>query len=295
LAHVRINFGDHSQVKSDYNPQRIVSLQPSATVILAALGKLDRIVACTKYCVDVCPEVRNSDISIVADSWTAMSEPILAMHPDLVIAAVPYQEKAIAEIMKSGARFLGLAPKQLTDIYADITVIAGIMGIAERGQQVIANMQREIESIRAQTKPLSRPRVFCEEWGKPLITSQAWVAELVEAAGGEFVGTPGAKTTVEAVLQQDPDVIIAAWCGAGDRVPLEKIVRDRGWENMNATKEHRVYCIRDEFLNTPAPTLLQGLHALAAGIHPHHFPQPPGLRCIAKIGDTSPDDPGARG
>jgi iron complex transport system substrate-binding protein len=295
LAHVRINFGDHSQVKSDYNPQRIVSLQPSATVILAALGKLDRIVACTKYCVDVCPEVRNSDISIVADSWTAMSEPILAMHPDLVIAAVPYQEKAIAEIMKSGARFLGLAPKQLTDIYADITVIAGIMGIAERGQQVIANMQREIESIRAQTKPLSRPRVFCEEWGKPLITSQAWVAELVEAAGGEFVGTPGAKTTVEAVLQQDPDVIIAAWCGAGDRVPLEKIVRDRGWENMNATKEHRVYCIRDEFLNTPAPTLIQGLHALAAGIHPHHFPQPPGLRCIAKIGDTSPDDPGARG
>lgn len=292
---MRINFGDHSQVKSDYNPQRIVSLQPSATVILAALGKLDRIVACTKYCVDVCPEVRNSDISIVADSWTAMSEPILAMHPDLVIAAVPYQEKAIAEIMKSGARFLGLAPKQLTDIYADITVIAGIMGIAERGQQVIANMQREIESIRAQTKPLSRPRVFCEEWGKPLITSQAWVAELVEAAGGEFVGTPGAKTTVEAVLQQDPDVIIAAWCGAGDRVPLEKIVRDRGWENMNAAKEHRVYCIRDEFLNTPAPTLIQGLHALAAGIHPHHFPQPPGLRCIAKTGDTSPDDPGARG
>ena len=66
-------------MKSDYNPQRIVSLQPSATVILAALGKLDRIVACTKYCVDVCPEVRNSDISIVADSWTAMSEPILAL------------------------------------------------------------------------------------------------------------------------------------------------------------------------------------------------------------------------
>ena len=292
---MRINFGDHSQVKSDYSPQRIVSLQPSATIILAALGKLDRIVACTKYCVDVCPEVRNSDISIVADSWTAMSEPILAMHPDLVIAAVPYQEKAIAEIMKSGARFLGLAPKQLTDIYADIAVIAGIMGAGERGQQVIGNMQREIESIRAQTKPLSRPRVFCEEWGKPLITSQPWVAELVEAAGGEFVGTPGVQTTPEAVLAEEPDVIIAAWCGAGDRVPLEKIVRDRGWENMNAAKEHRVYCIRDEFLNTPAPTLIQGLHALAAGIHPHHFPQPPGLRCIAKIGDTSPDDPGARG
>jgi iron complex transport system substrate-binding protein len=267
-------------VSSDYSPKAIVSLQPSATVILAALGKLDHVVACTKYCADVCPEVRNSGISIVADSWTAKSEQILVMHPDLVIAAVPYQEKAIAEIMKSGARFLGLAPKHVSDIYADITVIAGIMGAAERGQQVIGNMQREIESIREQTKPLSRLRVFCEEWGKPLITSQPWVAELVEAAGGQFVGIPGGQTMPEAVLAEDPEVIIAAWCGAGDRVPLEKIVRDRGWGNMRAVKDHRIYCIRDEFLNTPAPTLIQGLHALAAAIHPHHFPQVAGLRCI---------------
>jgi len=282
-------------VRSDYSPQRIVSLQPSATVILAALGKLDHVVACTKYCADVCPGVRNSGISIVADSWAAKSSQIVASNPDLVIAAVPYQEKAIAEIMKSGARFLGLAPKHLTDIYADITVIAGIMGAAERGQQVIGNMQREIESIRAQTKPLSGPRVFSEEWGKPLITSQPWVAELVEAAGGQFVGNPGVQTTAQGILAEDPDVIIAAWCGAGDRVPLEKIVRDRGWAKMRAAKEQRVYCIRDEFLNTPAPTLIQGLHALAAAIHPHHFPQPPGLRCIATRRDTSPDDPPVRG
>jgi iron complex transport system substrate-binding protein len=288
-------FGDHSPVPQDYTPQRIVSLQPSATVILAALGKLDRVVACTKYCADVCPEVRNSGMSIIADSWTAKSEQIVAAHPDLVIAAVPYQEKAVAEIMKSGARFLGLAPRKLSDIYADITVIAGIMGIAERGQQVIANMQREIENIRAQTNALSRPRVFCEEWGKPLITSQSWVAELVAAAGGESVGTPGLQTTAQAVLAEDPEVVIAAWCGAGDRVPLEKIVRERNWQNMNAARERRVYCIRDEFLNTPAPTLMQGLRALAAAIHPHHFPQAPGLRCIAKRQDTSPDDPASMG
>jgi iron complex transport system substrate-binding protein len=267
-------------VKADYTPQRVVSLQPSATVILAALGKIDRIVACTKYCADVCPEVRQPRISIVADSWTAKNEQILAARPDLVIASVPYKEKAIGEIMKSGARFLGLAPKQLADVYADIAVIAGIMRVAEAGQQVIANMQREIDSVRAQTHALARPRVFCEEWGKPLITSQAWVAELVEAAGGEFVGTPGTQTTAKAVLQEDPDVIVAAWCGAGDRVPLEKIARDREWQNMRAAKSRRVYCIRDEFLNTPAPTLIQGLHALAAAIHPQHFPQAAGLRCI---------------
>src|SRR5437868_13545852 len=97
----------------DYTPQRIVSLQPSATVILAELGKLDRLVACTKYCADVCPEVRQSHKTMVADSWTADRDQIMAAHPDLVIAAVPYQEKAVTEILKSGARFLGLAPKTL--------------------------------------------------------------------------------------------------------------------------------------------------------------------------------------
>src|SRR5215469_12545736 len=101
---------------ADHTPQRIVALQPSATVILEAIGKLDRLVACTKYCVDVCPQV-STGRTIVDDSWTARMEEIVAIRPDLVIAAVPYQEKSVCEILKSGARFFGLAPKTLADIY----------------------------------------------------------------------------------------------------------------------------------------------------------------------------------
>ncbi|HEX4424549.1 MAG TPA: ABC transporter substrate-binding protein, partial [Terriglobales bacterium] len=203
----------------DHTPKRIVSLQPSATVILAAIGKLDRLVACTKYCVEVCPQAASDGRTIVADSWTAQSEQILAARPELVIAAVPYQEKAVTEILKAGARFLGLAPANLFDIYMDIAAISGLMGVSDRGQQVIAQMQQEIEAVRSQSAGTTRPRVFCEEWGKPLIASQAWVAELVEAAGGEFIGIPGAKLSFESVLSENPDVLIAAWCGAGDRVP----------------------------------------------------------------------------
>ena len=268
----------------DHTPQRVVSLQPSATVILAAIGKVDRIVACTKYCADVCPEINSLGVTIVADSWTASTEEIVAARPDLVIAAVPYQEKAVTEILKSGARFLGLAPKTLADIYTDIATIAGIMGALDRGERVICEMQRELNTVRLHTDGRKRPRVFCEEWGKPLIASQAWVAELVEAAGGEFVGAPGKQTSAEDVLSKNPDVVVASWCGAGDRVPLERIVRDRNWQQMQAARAGRVYCVRDEFLNTPAPTLIQGLRALAAAIHPEAFPQPSGLRCIL---DTS--------
>lgn len=268
---------------ADHTPQRIVSLQPSATVILAAIGRLDRIVACTRYCADVCPGVSQHGAAIVADSWTASTVQIVAARPDLVIAAVPYQEKAVAQILKSGARFLGLAPKTLADIYTDIAAIAGIVGVFERGEQIIREMQQEIEAVRRQTNGANRPRVFCEEWGKPLIASQPWVAELVEAAGGEFIGAPGKQTSAETVLSENPDVLVAAWCGAGDRVPLEKIIRDRGWEEIHAAKENRVYCIRDEFLNTPAPTLVHGLRALAAAIHPQDFPQPSGLRCMMDL------------
>jgi iron complex transport system substrate-binding protein len=270
-------------VSLDHSPQRVVSLQPSATVILSAIGKLDRLVACTKYCLDLCPEVKGR--TILADSWTAHSNEILAARPELVIAAVPYQEKAVVEIMKSGARFLGLAPKNLNDIYGDIAAISGIMGVSDRGEKVIAEMQASIEAIRQRTTDASRPRVFCEEWGKPLIASQPWVAELVDVAGGVLIGQPGAQTSSDSVLQADPDVLIAAWCGAGDRVPLHKILRDRGWQNMRAAQDHRVYCVRDDFLNTPAPTLLHGLRALASAIHPDRFPQAPGLRCISEMND----------
>ncbi len=260
-------------------PVRIVCLQPSATAILAKLGELDRIVGCTRYCIDVCPKIAGREV--VQDSWTAQAEQIARLRPDLVIAAVPYQEKAIAEILKAGTRVLLLAPRTLADIFGDISTIAGAIGAGERAQDVISEMQRAIRDVTRRTASASAPRVYCEEWGKPLIASQPWVAELARAAGGEFVLEPARPTTAELVREAAPDVIVIAWCGAGDRVPLEKIVAERQWENVPAVRSGRVYCVRDELLNTPAPTLLGGLRALAHAIHPEVFPASPGIRRIA--------------
>lgn len=266
-------------------PQRIVCLQPSVTVTLAALGCLDRVVACTKYCLDVVPELRGSGRRIVADSWTANRDEILAARPDLVVASVPYQLEAVADILKVGVRFLGLAPHSLSDIYMDMLTIAGIVGCSEQGHVAVAAMQTDVDLVRMRIEGAKVPRlrVFCEEWGKPLIASQGWVTELVEAAGGVFVGTPGKQVTAEEIREAEPDVLVAAWCGAGDRVPLEKVVAQRGWQDMRAVREGRVYCIPDEFLNTPAPTLLQGLHALAAALHPALFPENQAPRSITPV------------
>ncbi len=276
---------------SNYIPRRVVSLQPSATVTLERLGLLERVVACTKWCGDVCPQIADQAHTIVADSWTAKSAEILAARPDLVIASVPYQAEAVGEILKAGIMFLGLAPHSLHDIYTDIAAIARIMGEQERGQKIIGKMQAEIQRIKTTAEDgcatlfskgstAQRPLVFCEEWGKPIIHSQPWVAELVEAAGGKFLGTAGSKTDAETVSAANPDVMVMAWCGAGDRVPLEKIIEQRGWEGLASARERRIYCVPDEFLNTPAPTLMDGLHALAGIVHPEIFPAHPRVRRI---------------
>jgi iron complex transport system substrate-binding protein len=270
-------------MSSFHTVRRIACLQPSATVILDALGALGSVVACTRYCADVVPQVADGSRLILADSWTASTEQIVAAKPDLVIAAVPYQEKAVSEILRAGARFLGLAPKNLADIYTDIATIAGTVGVSDRGEEVIAAMQRSIAKVRARVSTSERPRVWCEEWGKPLIASQPWVAELIDAAGGVPLSTPGAQTSAEDVRGLDPEMIVAAWCGAGDRVPLEKIITDRGWQDTPAAVSGRVFCIADELLNTPAPTLLQGLTALAFAVHPELFPCTKGIRQITSV------------
>ena len=277
-------------MSGSHTARRIACLQPSATVILDAIGEVGRIVACTRYCADVVPAVAAGSRIILADSWTADTAQIVAAKPDLVIAAVPYQEKAVSEILKAGARFLGLSPKTLAEIYTDISTIAGAVGALSRGEEVIAAMQRRIGEVRSQTVATARPKVWCEEWGKPLIASQTWVAELVDAAGGEFIGSPGHQATIEEIRRADPEVIIAAWCGAGDRVPLEKIILQRGWQRTSAALSGRVFCVRDDFVNTPAPTLLQGLAALAFAIHPELFPCTEGIRQITAVPASAADN-----
>jgi iron complex transport system substrate-binding protein len=261
-----------SEILRAYAPQRIASLQPSITVTIAEFRLLDRVVACTKYCADVVPRARDGGRKIIEDSWSADAREILSARPDLVIASVPYRMESLAEIMKTGVTVLAFAPKSLDDVYRDTQYLAGILQEPERGSKLVARMREDIEAIRRRAAGASsRPRVYCEEWGKPLIHSQPWVAELVEAAGGEFLGSAGKQTTADEVAAADPDVMLAAWCGAGDRVPLEKIVEQRGWSGLRAVQQRRVYCISDEYLNTPAITLLHGLRAIASAVHPEVF------------------------
>jgi iron complex transport system substrate-binding protein len=209
-------------------------------------------------------------------------EELLAVEPNLVMASVPYRMESMAAILRAGCSVLALAPHTLADIFADIRLIGSVVHASDRAEALVTELSSSIEAVRVQSaKSGHRPRVYCEEWGKPLIHSQPWVKELIDAAGGEFIGEAGKTTSAEVVAASDPDVLLFAWCGAGDRVPLARVIDQRGWQSLRAVTNGRVYCIPDEFLNTPAHPILEGLHCLAAAIHPNHFSPHPRLISLA--------------
>ncbi|HMC29717.1 MAG TPA: ABC transporter substrate-binding protein, partial [Candidatus Angelobacter sp.] len=141
----------------NHAPRRVVSLQPSVTVTLRDLGLLGRLAACTKYCAEICPEVKTAGCLMVEDSWSAKAEQILAAKPDLVIASVPYRLESVAEIIKCGVPFLGFSPRSLDDVYKDIMMIARVVasdeaGVVERrGLELVERMKDEIARVRQKT------------------------------------------------------------------------------------------------------------------------------------------------
>jgi iron complex transport system substrate-binding protein len=281
---------------------RIASLQPSVTITLAALGRLDALCAHTKYCVEFLPELAARGLPILHDSWSfdkaGNIEALLAARPEVVIASVPYRMESLAAVLKAGVPVLALAPHSLKDVYADIQLIAAVGSAGDASadpEPLIAQMQGAIEETRERTRHIPqerRPLVYCEEWGRPIIHSQAWVAELVDAAGGRFFGTPGAHADAEAIAalpeSAQPDVLLFAWCGAGDRVPLARVIEQRNWHTLRAVRAGRVRCIPDEYLNTPAPTLLEGLRCIAGAVHPQLFGQHPRLINLAAVDPVHP-------
>jgi iron complex transport system substrate-binding protein len=103
-----------------------------------------------------------------------------------------------------------------------------------------------------------RPRVYCEAWPKPRISSPPWVAELVAIAGGKMIVMSGQRVTDEEVAAAKPDIIVLAWAATGNKAKPASALRNPSWQNLPAVKNRRVFVIRDELLNTPGPPLMQG-------------------------------------
>ncbi|MCI0723720.1 MAG: helical backbone metal receptor [Acidobacteria bacterium] len=251
---------------------RIVSLAPSATSILFALGAQRQLVGVTRWCKDVAPV---NGLPELGDCWRGNPDKVAALRPNLVIGSVPYNPEVVRGLLRRGLTFLAMNPRTLADVFTDIEHLGRLLGREKQAAKVVLDMRTRMDRIAAKVPNGRRPRVYCESWPKPRLVSPAWVEELVELAGGRFV--PRAKSpseravTDQAVLRAKPDVVVLGWAACGLRVDARKVFERLGWSKLPAVRNGRVFVVSDEALNTPGPPLAEGLQLLARIIHPEVF------------------------
>jgi iron complex transport system substrate-binding protein len=236
---------------------RIVSLAPSATSILCAIGAKRTLVGVTRWCADVASV---GGLPKLGDCWRLEAiEDILALKPALVIGSVPFKQETVAKLLEQPLNFLAMNPRTLVDIENDIRLLGGIVGRARAADQVVRRMQREFARIADKTRGRKRRiPVYCEAWPNPRISSPPWVAELVTMCGGEMVVPPGEKVTEDQVAEGRPEVIVLAWAATGDKADPKQTYGVKAWQDVPAVRAKRVYVVRDELLNTPGPPLVKG-------------------------------------
>ncbi|MGB9963875.1 cobalamin-binding protein [Halobacterium hubeiense] len=234
---------------------RVLSLAPSATATVAALGGSDRLVGVTAHSRDVdAPAVGgwlNPDFDRVAD-----------LDPDVVLTSDALQREVRDDLRDRGFDVRHVEPATLDDVLASFAEIGDAVGLPEAGAELEAESRETVRAIRDEA-PEDGPVVYCEEWSDPPMAAGNWVPDVVEAAGGRYpfvnAGERSREVDASAVEAADPEHAVVHVCGKGDRVDPD--FAGRGWD-LDAD----VHVLDDSLLNQPSPRLLDGLETLAARI-----------------------------
>jgi iron complex transport system substrate-binding protein len=250
-------------------PQRIVCLTEETTETLYRLGAGDRVVGVSGYTARP-PEARQKPK--VSAFLNARFDKIAALDPDLVLAFSDLQADIAAELIRRGLPVVTFNQRSVEEILQTIRMLGGLVGLADRGEALAAELEAGLEAIRTSAEGFpTRPRVFFEEWDDPLISGIRWVHELIEIAGGvplfpELRRASLARDRIvapEAVADARPDVILASWCGKKVRKPT---IRGRaGWNAIPAIAAGHVYEIKSTYVLQPGPA------ALTEGVRQIHW------------------------
>jgi iron complex transport system substrate-binding protein len=290
---------------------KIVSLLPSATEIVCALGLEQSLVGRSHECdfpaavkqLPVCSEANFPDNldsatidskvkEILADAlsvYTVNREQIKQLAPDVVITqaqcevcAVSFKqvEDALENYLDKQVRIISLEPDSLDDIFNDIKTVAAALNVPDRGETLVDELQERIDIIKHKLKYIDqKPTVACIEWLEPMMLSGNWMPELVDLAGGLSILTEAGKHSPyvqwELIRQQDPDIIIVMPCGFSIPRTMKEIdllLQLPGFADMKAIKNNRLYVADgNQYFNRPGPCIVDSVEILAEIINPKQF------------------------
>jgi len=241
-------------------PERIVSLSPSNTENLAALGLLDKVVGVTDVC-DYPPEVKNKTR---VGGYSAISiEKVAAVKPDLVIASDKTPKETVSRIKEIGVPVIVIAPKNVDHVIRDIGIIGRITGTETRAEDLVANITRRIAKVSAAPGSNS-PTVAHVVYYKPLTVSgnTTMQNDIISRTGGTnvFAGRNGWRTvSLEEFLLANPDIIIVSGGGgmdsSGRDVILDDFMTNSQYASLSAVKNHHVYAIDADIISRPGPRI----------------------------------------
>jgi iron complex transport system substrate-binding protein len=291
--------------------ERIVSLLPSTTEIVCALGLGERLVgrshecdfppavqalpACTQAKLD--PAAPGAEIDrrvkqLVAEGLSVYrvdAERLRALRPDVILtqercevcAATPRDlEDALADWIGTRPRVVSLSPATLGDVFRDVADVAAALGATARGGRLVDELTGRVSAIGERTGDLApRPRVACLEWLDPLMAAGHWMPELVRLAGGaSLFGESGRESPwidLAGLRDADPDVIVALPCGFDlprTRDALRGLEASPAFAALPAARQGRVAAADgNAYFNRPGPRIVDSLEILAEILHPDRF------------------------
>ena len=290
---------------------RIVSLLPSATEIVCALGMQSALVGRSHECdfpagVASLPsltspkfnpegssaQVNERVLKILTEAlavYRVDAAELRRLRPDVIVTqsqcdvcAVSMREveDAVAEWAGIRPAIVSLAPYALADIFTDIERVAAALGITDRGREVTDSLRSRIEKIAdAARSALARPRLAIIEWIEPLMAAGNWMPELVAMAGGDnLFGRAGEHSPwmkFEELADADPDMILLCPCGFDMERTLEELpllARNPAWARLQAVRSKNVFVADgNQYFNRPGPRIAESLEILAEILHPEMF------------------------
>lgn len=289
---------------------RIVSLLPSSTEIVCALGFESSLVARSHEC-DYPPSIRrlpavtapkfdpdgrsyeiNQRVKAILQEATSVyrldADQLKQLMPDILVTQTQCEvcavslaevERVACEWLDTPAQIIALEPNTLADVFADFKRVADALGVPERGQQLVADIQQRMAFIAQRSRHLPKPRVATIEWIDPLMSAGNWMPELIELAGGSnlfgMAGEHSPWLTWDALQKANPDVIVILPCGydmATTERELPALTTHPLWHELRAVQTGQVYITDgNQYFNRPGPRLVESLEILAEIFHPDVF------------------------
>ncbi len=265
-------------------PEKIVSVAPSATEILYAIGVGDKVVAVTDY--DNYPYnfmewIKAGNMTSVGTFTAPNLEVITALDPDLILASGGVQAESVDTLRNLGYKVLVLDPTSVDGILNDIELVGNATGNRAEATALVNEITSRITAVENTVANAAKPKVYYETYYDPTsswtIGAKAWQNELIEKAGGTNIFGDQQidyyQYQVEALIDRNPDVIVlpGEGMGTGTASTFDAVKARPGWDTTNAVQNNRLYQINSDIIERAGPRIADAIEQLAAFFHPELF------------------------